>query len=592
MVRLLRALTRHERMQAMALFVALVVTAVLELLGVASILPFMSVAASPETAADNRWVQVLSRWIGTEDTRQLLVWTGLASFIALTVASVAGAVATWLQFKTAWNMAHEIATRLVRNYLARSYRFFLKTTSTKIMTNVLAEVSTLVNNVLVATFELVARALVATLITVLLLLVDWRVSLAALVVIGGAYLLIYGLRRRYVRVLGDRRLAANMDRFHALEELLSGIKTARVEGAIQPLYRKFARASRKLSNVQPRIHAVAALPRYAIEAMAFGGVILLTVLLLSAGRDMTSVLPLLAVFAVAGYKLLPALQRCFVAATRVRHAYPVVESVLGDLTGPAPQPVPVDRSTALALRQGIVFENVSFRYEPDEPPVLTGLNLEITKGSSVALVGTTGSGKTTMVDLLLGLLEPDSGQILVDGARLTADRVSAWRSAVSYIPQDVFLLNAPVSENIAFGIKPGEIEETWLQTCADAARVSEFVSDLPEGMQTVVGQRGVRLSGGQKQRIGLARAFYRRPAVFVLDESTSALDSITERKVMGAFRDLFPSATVVAISHRLSTVRESDAIFLLKGGQVVAQGSYDHLMQTHSEFRELAALSA
>lgn len=567
--------------------------ALLQVLGIASILPFMQLAAEPEAIQTNKWLNWAYTTFGFESSRQMLIYTGIGVLTLLTLGNAFSAFTTWLQHKFAWDVAHQMATRLLRTYLSRPYRFFLTRNSSDLLNNTLVEVVQVTRGVLLPLTELAARTLVILVIFLLLVLVDPMLAFIVLAVLLAAYGIVYVGVRKLLERLGKARLEANERLFKSLNEVLTGIKIFRVYGAQNFFYRRFEQASEKLIKIHPKVVVITATPRYVIEILAFGSIIGLTIYLLVSNQNLQSALPMLSLYAVAGYRLLPALQAAFTAITKFRHSVPLLDKIHGELTAKYDDNYNIEESDSIPVfSEQLTLNNVSFHYEASSQNVLADINLEIPKGKTVAFVGATGSGKTTLIDLIVGLLEPKNGEVLIDQNQLKPSNASSWQKQIGYVPQDVFLFDDTILRNIAIGQEDNEVDTAQVENAAKLAQIHEFIAnELPNGYKTTIGERGIRMSGGQRQRMGLARALYRNPQVMIFDEATSALDGITENAVLEALETIADELTVFIIAHRLATVRHADCIFLLEAGKIVAQGTYDELLESSSVFREMVQLS-
>lgn len=575
------------------LFLAILCMAILELVGIASIFPFMQLVADPSVITENEWLSWIYQGVGFQSTRDMLIGAGIGVLLLLAVSKASALFVSWWQHKYAWDVAHQLCSRLLRNYLNRPYRYFLNKNTSELFSNIILEVSQFTAGVLVPLLELITQLVVVLFIFVLLLFVDIKIALTVSLLLGSSYGVVYLGRRHFLSRIGQERVSLNMERFKSMSEALTSIKTSRVYNAQGFFFKRFVQASREHSDLHPKVHLVVSAPRYIIEVLAFGSILAIVVFLLVNGKAIQSVLPLLSLYALAGYRLLPALQRAFAAAANVQHSYPVVEKLYQDL-----QYIPTDNLTLeedtyrMPFQEAISFDNISFQYNEDEVPVIDGLNMTIPKGATIAFVGSTGSGKTTLVDILVGLLEPSNGQLKVDGEVVDKTKASHWQKQIGYVSQEVFLFDDTIRRNIAIGLSDDQIDSDQLEKATQMANIHDFIAnELPQGLDTMVGERGVRLSGGQRQRLGLARALYRNPAILVLDEATSALDGITEQAIIEAIQKIEKKITMIVIAHRLSTVRHVDCIYLLKNGQIVEKGSYDKLVETSALFREMAQVS-
>jgi ABC-type multidrug transport system fused ATPase/permease subunit len=344
---------------------------------------------------------------------------------------------------------------------------------------------------------------------------------------------------------------------------------------------------------------VGKIPRYVLEALVFGGLLVVILVILAVrDGDLDQVLPTLGVFAFAGLRILPAMQQVYQNATKLRFGKPALDSLYADMSSSGNGALTTSslRATGnevpFSFHSHLDLKNIFFTYPGAKQPAIRDLNFSIAANTTVGLAGATGAGKTTAVDLILGLLAPDQGEILVDGTPITLKNVRSWQRSLGYVPQHIFLADDTVAANIAFGVPLNKIDMAAVERAGKIAELHKFViRELSNSYETTVGERGVRLSGGQRQRIGIARALYHDPDVLILDEATSALDNLTEKAVMDAVHNLTSQKTIVLIAHRLSTVQKCDQIFLLEHGQLIAQGTYSELLGTSPEFRRMAAVS-
>jgi ABC-type multidrug transport system fused ATPase/permease subunit len=479
-------------------------------------------------------------------------------------------------------------------YLNHPYVFFLNRNSSELVQNTLFEMGRTVNNVLIPLLTILARSTIAFSILILLFSVNPTLALVSGTILGGAYGLVYlGVRKTLARSGQDISLA-NARRTQIAYETFGGIKDIKILGREKNFFDLFRKPVERYALLQSHTQMISLLPRYALETMAFGGIIGIVLYLLSTGQNLSATLPLISLYALAGYRLMPALQQIFANWSIVRFNISAVDRIARDIdTLPGAsknQPtVPPPSVRKLPLTRAIELDGVTFHYPGREEPVLDKVSLVIPANTSIGLVGSTGSGKTTTLDILLGLLEPTGGYLRVDGQVIDRKNVRQWQAAIGYVPQQIMLLDDTVLKNIAFGIPDGEIDQEKVVEAAKLAHLHDFVtSDLPQGYDTPIGERGVRLSGGQRQRIGIARALYHEPAVLVLDEATSALDNITENVIMEALNTLSRNKTVIMVAHRLTTVRECDTIVVLDRGRVADSGTYSSLLERNDFFRMLA----
>ena len=592
-------LESRERWQLLGLGVCMLVMAILETLGVASILPFMHVVSNPSLVQENHWFALFYDRMGFSSTDSFLVFLGLVALAMISVNNGFSAFTIWLMHRFAWSQNHRLATRLLDRYMHRPYSFFLSRNTSDLSKNILLEVQSVVQGVILAALRLVSRSLVAILIIGLLAVIDLRLSLIVGGVLGTAYAVVYVSVRRRQRKLGKQRLAENKRRFQVSVEALAGIKELKVLGREGLFLQRFLGPSLRYCNVTASHQVMSSLPKFALETLAYGGVLLIVLYFLRFSGEIEDVLPILSLYVFAGYRLMPSLNEIFTTAILMRFNQEPLRHLHADLmdsgAGPDEPSVWKGKETdqkPLPLGKELALKNISFTYPNTEAPSIESVDLRIFRHQVVGFVGETGAGKTTLVDIILGLLKPTAGVLEVDGEPIHGDRVHRWQRSCGYIPQVIFLTDDTIRANIAFGIPKGMVDEDAVARAARIARIDDFIATLPKGYDTEVGERGVRLSGGQRQRIGIARALYHDPAVLVMDEATSSLDGATEAGVMEMIHHLGKLKTLIVIAHRLSTVRACDVIYLLHDGRITASGTYSDLASTNTYFRSMAGLEA
>ena len=583
----------RERWALAGLCAVIVLVALVQTVGVASIMPFMSLVANPEIITENEWMRSLYGYVGFENTRAFLLFSGLAVLGIMAFGNAFTAFAQWLMLRFMWRKQHRLSVSLLARYLQAPYTFYLNQNTAGLTKNILAEVREVVEGVLLPVMRILAQSFVIVFVFALLLLIDMTVAMAAGLVLGGAYAAIYAFIRRRQSRLGKVRKTSNALRFKTAAEALGSIKETKVLGVEAEFLRRFAVSNRRYANVNASNAIVGELPRYALETVAFGGIVLIVLYLIQTRDDFGQAVAVMSLYALASYRVMPALQQVFRGLARIRFFLPALDGLHADLNERAGQPRRDPAKTdpghqSITYERRIVLDGIGYRYPGGKANVVRNINLQILKNTSVAFVGSTGCGKTTLVDILLGLLEAQQGTIRVDDIALSPENIAVWRKRVGYIPQHIYLCDDTVTRNIAFGVPDDETDHAAVERAARVAHLHDFVISLTDGYSTVVGEHGVRLSGGQRQRIGIARALYHDPDVLIMDEATSALDGITEDAVIQAIRDLSRQKTVVLVAHRLTTVRDCDAIYLFDRGKIVASGTYRQLMETNLSFRAMA----
>jgi ABC-type multidrug transport system fused ATPase/permease subunit len=592
-------LDARERRRAWLVLAVVILSALSAAFMVGSVLPFLTVLAQPERIREVPALAWAYEMGGFESDYWFLVALGVASALVILTASLLQILRVWVLTRFAMMRMHSISHRLLSRYLRQPYEFFLDRHSGTMGTKILAEAQQAVVQFLSPAADVVASSLTVLAIVGLLLWVDAAVALSAFAVFGGIYVGAFLLTRRGVDRLGRVRAAANQARYRIVGEAFGGTKDIKLLGREGTYVDRYAIPSERMVRAESRSAVLQQTPHYVMQAVAFCGVILLSLVLLDpagleSGEALGGLLPILGLLAFAGQRMMPELSRVYQGLVRLRYGAAAVEAVYQDLVAlPQGDELPRHPPAPIGLRASLTLEDVSYRYPQAEVAGLHGVSMTVQAGEKIGIVGTTGAGKTTFADIVLGLLRPASGRLVVDGTPIDAARLRAWQRSVGYVPQDIFLTDASIAENIALGVPPEEIDQARVEEAARIARIDDFVRcDLPEGYATSVGERGVRLSGGQRQRVGIARALYHDADLIVFDEATSALDNLTEREVMAAIESLPGDKTILMIAHRLSTVRVCDRIVVLDRGRIADLGSWDELMERSDVFRSIAVQAA
>lgn len=562
-----------------------------EILTLGAVLPFIAVLAAPDLVFQHSLASDVVQFLGINSADELVLPLTVGFVAAALLSGAVRMGLAWASTRFTFSVGSELSIEIYRRTLYQPYQVHIARSSSEVISGITNKVGNTMLGTLLPFVTLLSSLLLMTAIMLTLVTVNPQVALIAAGGFGASYGLITWFTRRKLLTNGERIAREHTQVVKALQEGLGGIRDVLLDGT-QPVYcSTYKLADRPLRLAQGRNVFIAQSPRYAMEA--FGIVLIASLaygLSLRSG-GIAAALPVLGALALGAQRMLPALQQGYAAwATMVGS-----QSLLADTIELLDQPMPEESDqpppAPLDFKRSIRFDKVHFRYNDDAPWVLSGLSLTIAKGSRVGFVGGTGSGKSTTMDLLMGLLKPTEGVILVDDRPLVGEAVRAWRRTIAHVPQSIFLADATLAENIAFGVPRHAIDMERVRFAAEQAQLAEFIESRSEGYGAYVGERGVRLSGGQRQRIGIARALYKQASVLVLDEATSALDNVTEQSVMDAIENLDRGLTILLIAHRLTTVRRCDTIVELDRGHVVAQGTYDELLQSSSSFRRMACMA-
>ncbi len=589
--KLLDLLTEQEYKRALLLLGMILIMAIIDVIGVASIMPFMAVLANPGLINTNILLNTAYRWFDFNDAQQFMYSLGIIVFVMLLFSLIFKALTTYVQLRFTLMREYSISKHLVEGYLHQPYSWFLNRNSSDLGKIILSEVNTVIYNGIMPTMTLIAQGAVSLLLITLLIFVDSKLAFIVGLTLSVSYVLVFSATRDTLRCIGEESVKANFGRFKAVSEAFGATKEVKVAGLEKAYVERFAAPAHTFAKHQATAQILSQLPRFALEAIAFGGMLLVVLYLIGQRGSFADALPNIALYAYAGYRLMPALQQIYGAVSQLRFAGPAINTLHADLMSLVMMQKKGNSHT-IRINQSITLNNINYTYPGALKPTLKNLNLKIPAKSLVALVGSTGSGKTTTIDLILGLLEPCSGELKVDEQVITIENRTSWQRAIGYVPQQIFLSDDTIAANIAFGVKPEDIDERSLIRASKIANLHDFViNDLPQQYKTIVGERGVRLSGGQRQRIGIARAMYNNPQLLIFDEATSALDNLTEQAVMNAVYSLSENITVILIAHRLTTVQRCDIIFLMDKGEIEGNGSFEELNRSNSKFRAMTAAS-
>ncbi len=579
--KLYNLLNFKERIALGKLVLMMLIVAILDMAGVASILPFMTVLTNPHLVETNLILNSMfkiSNNFGVQNNQQFLFALGFVVLTLLIISLFFKAITTYLQLRFVNLQEHNISKRLVEGYLHQPYSWFLNRNSADLGKTIFSELRQIIGNGYRPMMDIMAKGAVTIAIVVLLFLNDPKLTLIISLSIGLAYILVFYFLRSNLSRIGKERLKRNELRFIALSEAFGAAKEVKVGGLEKIYLERFSNHQKTFSLHNASAQIIAQLPRFILEGLAFSIVIISILYLMVLTSNFNSALPVISLYVFAGYRLMPALQQMYASFSQITFVGPSLDKLYNDFKSLKPYNQNQNQE-AFLLDEKITLNNIYFNYPNSSRASLKDINLTIPVNSTIGLVGTTGSGKTTTVDIILGLLEPKKGTLEVDGKIITSQNSRSWQKIIGYVPQHIYLSDDTILSNIAFGENPDEINLESVQKVSKIANLHKFVMDeLPNQYRTKIGERGVRLSGGQRQRIGIARALYHNPKVIIFDEATSALDNETEKAVMEAVNKLDKDTTIILIAHRLNTLKNCDTIFKLEKGHVVSQGLYQELV--------------
>lgn len=553
---LLQFLTHKEKVSILIFLGFSLIAALAEMVSVLSLVPFISHLSNPEVLPNS----FIYTWFwNTFDFREMGAFSFAMGVVTITALGLSAAFLSfffWLAFRFIFKMGSSLSTRLFDLYLRQPYSFFLKKNSTELIKNTMIEMNRVIHGVLLPINMILSRGLVVFILICVMVATDPLLALVSLGVLGLAYLLVFTIFKKKLLVSAKIALKYREESLKMATEIFASIKELKLYELTEQSSELFRKTFSR--SIKPESHqaTIGVLPKYLIEFITFGGIILILLYLIGQSMNFSSIIPTISVFAFSTYKLIPYLQQLYQASVTIRFSLPSLLAVTREM-GLLRNHNSRVRFVPNHVQEGTVsIRDVSFSYGADRPIVLEKLNLEIQPKTITGIVGITGSGKTTLIDLILGLLNPLAGEIVV------------YTQKIGYVPQQIVLWDDTIARNIAFTGPDEALDENLLWKVAKMSQLLDFVQELPEGFLTKVGEKGLRLSGGQRQRIGLARALYREPSLLILDEATSALDQETEKTVLNSILDTQGNKTIIMIAHRLTTLEKCDQIYEVKEGHL------------------------
>jgi len=587
--KILFILSPEEKKKAAILLLMILIMALIDVIGVASILPFISILVNPSLIETNFILINMFEFFkgfGVENNQQFLFVLGALVFILLVSSIIFKAITTYFQIRFKEIVQYNLSKRLLEKYLHQPYEWFLNNHTAELGKTILSEIANVCSGGIRPLLELIARSIVSILLIVLLFLTDPKLTLVISFSIGGTYYLIFFFSKKYLNVIGEENLKQNELRYKSVIDAFGASKEVKVGGLEKNFIKNFTVPAKIFAANNAFVGILSVLPRFILEATAFGGILLIILYKMSMSGTFSTALPIISLYVFAGYRLMPAAQLIYSSSTQIAFYSPSIDKLYIDIKNLNPKDLDQDKGV-LHLNKVISLKNISYSYPNASKTALKNISLNIPVKNTIGIVGATGSGKTTIVDIILGLLEAQKGTLEIDGKIINKHNRQSWQRSIGYVPQHIYLSDDTIASNIAFGQHPKDINEEEIQKASKIANLHDFVmNELSNQYQTIIGERGIRLSGGQRQRIGIARALYFNPQVLILDEATSALDNLTEKYVMDAVNNLNKDKTIIMIAHRLSTVKKCDKIFLFEKGVLKNEGTFDELININENFKK------
>ncbi|MCR6106813.1 ABC transporter ATP-binding protein [Salipaludibacillus agaradhaerens] len=576
--KMLELFNQREKKKLVILLIMMIVAAIFETLGVGLILPFVTMVTDPSIIHEQPILKGIYDFLGFQSTSTFIVFSVGFLLVVFVLKNIYLLAFFYVQYRIILNQQVKLSTRLLKEYLTKPYTFHLQRNSADLLRNVNDEVPKLFQGMILSGFQLLTEVLVIICILALLLITAPLATLTAAALLGTSIVIFFRLFRKKINHLGKEQQVVGGKMIKWVNQSLGASKDVKVSGKESFFINAYRTQSQIRANNGRFMKMLDQAPRLFIETILVSTVLVTMLIIIYQGADTGELITTMALFAMAAFRLMPSISRVIAMVTQIKYSQPALDVVYEDIF--ENRDATLDDTEAEMKRDNrinngrhfkeeIVLNKVSYRYPDQEKDAVKDVSLQIPIGSSVAFIGESGAGKTSIVDVILGLLPPTKGEILVDGKSII-DQRRIWQQKIGYIPQFIFLSDDSILGNVAFGIDPEEVDEEAAWRALEQAQLKEFIQTLPESIHTQIGEQGVRLSGGQRQRIGIARALYHNPEILFMDEATSALDNETEKEIMKAIDGLKGEKTLIIIAHRLTTIENCDTIFKMNHGRLIS----------------------
>lgn len=570
-IHMLYVFDRKQRIALVGLTIIMVANAILELLGVSAILPFINAILQPEILWENQYIKPVIKLVGINNNSQLIITIGIIIIFVYVIKNIMLIYMTNLQYKFSYYGIRDLGNQFMKYYLSKEYPFFFGHNTAELMRDISSDVDMFYATVL-AFLQFISEIIVCAALVMLLFTTDFFITIGASVALGLMAFFFMGHYKNILIDLGNQRRLYSYKKTKSMQEGFGGIKEIKVANRERYFAGRFEDANNKNAEANRKNVFLNAIPKPVMEVLCISGLMTVICIKIYSGVDSKEFISVLGVFAVAAFRLLPSVNKLSGYIGNIMHNGVVIDEIYDKVVEMQKQKRLEEKDyTRAYFEDKISVENVSFRYPETEYNVLENVRLEILKNQSAAFIGPSGAGKTTMADIILGLLKPTEGKILVDGNDIFGN-INGWREILAYIPQNIYMLDDTIRNNISFGMEEDLWNDERVWEALEEAQLKEFVKELPEGLDTMIGEAGIKISGGQRQRIGIARALFRRPKVLILDEATSALDNDTETAVMESIEKLQGKLTMIIIAHRLTTIKNCDVIYEIRDKKANIKG--------------------
>ena len=585
---ILEIISLKDRKKLFFLLLMVIIMALLEAIGIASIMPFITVVANPNLIETNSALNYLFNFtdsVGVKNQKDFTILLGFLCFALIIISIVFKSAVIYLQTFFYSKCQHSVAKKILEGYLNQPYAWYLNQHSGELGKNILSDVHSVIMRGLASVINLGTQIIVSLGLLILLLLVDFKITIIGGFLLIIIFFIIYISFKNFIKKLGRERFEANELLYVTLVEIFRAFKEIKITGNEKIFLGHYDKPSQTLILNTALKDFIGRAPRFIVEIIIFGGLLLALIYLIKLEVTLISLLPKLSIFLLVVYRLVPAAQTIFYALSQLNYVGPTVSNMHEELNS-FNNSKSINIKNNFSFNKEISLSHLYYKYPGSHDEVLNDINIKIDVNTAIGLIGTTGSGKTTVIDIILGLLEPTKGQLKVDDRLIDKNNVKIWQKNIGYVPQEIHLLDTSIERNVAFGVDPKNINKQKVEEVCKIANLHEFiVNKLPLKYDTKVGQDGIKISGGQKQRIGLARALYNNPSLLVLDEATNALDNFTEDLIIENILKLKKTKTIIMIAHRLSTLKKCNKIFLIEKGKIKNQGNYEELITTNSNYQ-------
>lgn len=584
-----RILSRKQRKKFWILQIILIISSTAEFIGISSIVPYIGILSNPTVIESNRYLSFLYNLTGFTQNKEFVFILGIYIVLLVIISSLISIVSKYLTFSFGHHVGQEWTTRLYSYYLRKDYLFHTRHNTDQLTSNVTIEIGRVVMGIVLPLLHAIARTFLVVIFLIALLVYKPVITLIIIVILfsfyGFVYFLVYNKLFEYGAIISQ--IIAK--RFRLINEGFGGIKENIVHGNLGYFINKFESTRKTIANAYKMKQFLSTIPKNIVEMILFGGILCVVIYFYKYHSvNFNELVPVIAFFVIAGYRILPSLQTIYDALSQARSTQKPLNIVSSDLLDASVDIENISTNYTITMEQNIALKNVKFSYSETNNNIFTNINLNIIKGSLIGFAGPTGCGKTTLVDLILGLINPERGQLLVDGVEINSKNMKAWQNSLGYVPQDIFLADSSIKNNIAYGVEDDNIDENRVREVIKQAQMDRFIFNLPKGIDARVGERGIQLSGGQRQRIGIARALYRNASLLIFDEATSALDGETEKGIMDTLFEIKKDITIILIAHRLTTLKDCDFIYVLDQGNIINKGKYNELIKKCDLFKRMA----